>query len=480
MMLKTIFLAILVMAGVISDITAEKKIVCYYGSWAAYRNGLGKFDVSDINPALCTHIIYTFIGITTTGDVQVLDSWLDLPNGKDGYGRFTKLRQQSPGTKAMIAMGGWNEGSIKYSEVAAKPDIRARFVQNIVNFLKKYNFDGFDFDWEYPNQRGGKPADRENFVALLRELRKEFDKHGYILSVAVGSAESSASKSYIISQVSQYVHFINLMTYDFNGSWKNVAAINAPLYPSSNESGEQAKLNVNSAVRYWLSQGAPADKLIVGIPAYGRSFTLANSANNKVGAPTVSGGKAGPYTQETGTLGYNEICEYLAQGWTIVREREQFVPYAFSGNQWVGYDDTTSVQEKANYVKSMGLGGMMMWSVDTDDFRGNCGEKYPLLSTINRVLRGNVPSPVPTHPSEPDVPGTGTPPKEPTPSPPSPPDNSVCTHEGYVRDPKDCSIFYYCRKLGGKYEISTFHCPAGLVFDLLFNGCNYKQNVAGC
>lgn len=141
-------------------------------------------------------------------------------------------------------MGGWNEGSTKYSNVVANPNVRARFVQNVIRFLKTYDFDGFDFDWEYPNQRGGKPADKENYIAMLKELREEFDKHGYILSVAVAAAEVSASKSYLISQISQYPHIINLMAYDLNGSWNNFAAINAPLYPSSKESGEQAKLNV--------------------------------------------------------------------------------------------------------------------------------------------------------------------------------------------------------------------------------------------
>ncbi|CAL7949845.1 unnamed protein product [Xylocopa violacea] len=389
-MFKTILLAVLVMASVISDTVAKKKIVCYYASWTAYHEGLGKFDVPNINPALCTHVMYTFIGIKTTGDVLILDSWLDLPDGKDGYGRFTKLRQQSPDTKFMISMGGWNEGSFKYSEVAAKPNIRAQFVQNIVNFLKKYNFDGFDLVWEYPNQRGGSPADKQNFVALLKELKEALDKQGYSLSIAVSAPESSASLSYIISEVSKYVDFINLMTYDFNGAWNNFAAINAPLYRSSKETGNQIMFNVDSAVRYWLSQGAPSDKLIVGIPAYGRSFTLADHSNNGIGAPTIGPGIAGPYSKEAGILYYNEICVRLGQGWTVVRESEQRVPYAFSGNQWVGYDDAKSVQEKANYVKSMNLGGLMIWTIDEDDFRGVCGEKYPLLRAINEVLRGIV------------------------------------------------------------------------------------------
>ncbi|XP_043581613.1 chitinase-3-like protein 1 [Bombus pyrosoma] len=484
-MSKILFLiAFIVYATAI--IKADKKIVCYYGSWSAYRRGLGQFEPTDIDPNLCTHIIYTFVGISEDGNVRILDSWLDLPNGRDGYGKFTRLRQLNPETKALIAIGGWNEGSTKYSNVVANPNVRARFVQNVIRFLKTYDFDGFDFDWEYPNQRGGKPADKENYIALLKELREEFDKHGYILSVAVAAAEVSASKSYLISQVSQYPHIINLMAYDLNGSWNNFAAINAPLYPSSEESGEQAKLNVNSSVQYWLAQGAPADKLILGVPAYGRSFTLSSSAYNTIGSPTIGPGRAGPYTQESGMLGYNEICEYIKQGWTVQREPEQRVPYAFKDNQWVGYDDVISLEEKAKYVMSKGLGGMMMWSVETDDFHGTCGDKYPLLHSINRVLRGYIPPPSPTStPTRLPKPDSSTvtrplPTSSTTALPSSTPSDSICTQEGFVRDPKDCSIFYYCQQAYNKYLINRFHCPSGLVFDTSFNGCNYRYNVPDC
>ncbi|CAK9808295.1 CHIT1 [Anthophora plagiata] len=474
-MFKTIFLVtFLALAG--TCIAADKKIVCYYGSWSAYRPGSGKFDVSNINPKLCTHIIYTFVGLGSNGNVRVLDPWLDLPSGLNGFGKFTALRQLSPGTKAMVAMGGWNEGSIKYSQMAANPGIRAQFVQNVVKFLKTYNFDGFDLDWEYPNQRGGNSADKSNFVTLLRELKQELSKNGYLLSVAVGGAESSASLSYLISQVAQHVDFINLMTYDLNGSWNNFVGINAPLYASSSESGDQAKLNVNSAVRYWLSQGAPADKLILGIPAYGRSFTLANAGNNGLGAPAKGPGNAGPYTREAGNLGYNEICSDIRQGgWTVVRDSQQRVPYAFKGNQWVGYDDAQSVREKVNFAKSLDLGGIMMWSLETDDFRGTCGQQYPLLSAVNDALRGYIPGPSPTERPNP-TPG----PIPPTSAPQPPPSSDVCTREGYVRDPHDCSIFYYCQNVNGKYVKNTFHCPAGLAFDPSFNGCNYRENVPGC
>ncbi|XP_078035249.1 chitotriosidase-1 isoform X3 [Augochlora pura] len=383
------------MSTIAANVQAEKKIVCYFGSWTVYRPGNGKIEIKDIDPSLCTHMIYSFVGINTDGTIRIMDPWADLPDdgGKDGFGKFVARSKESPGTKAMIAIGGWNEGSTKYSEVVGNPSKRSTFVQNVIKFLQRYNFDGFDVDWEYPNQRGGQLSDRENFVALLRELRQAFDSHGYILSVAVGAAEKSASQSYIINQVAQHVHFINLMTYDMNGSWNNWAGLNAPLYPATRESGDQAKLNVNSSVHYWLSQGAPADKLVVGIPSYGRTFTLANPNNNDIGAPTYGPGTAGPYTREAGMLGYNEICESLRQGgWDVRRETQQRVPYAVKGNQWVGYDDIKSVREKCEYINHLGLAGAMMWSVETDDFRGTSGQKYPLLTAINEVLRGRVPS----------------------------------------------------------------------------------------
>lgn len=128
----------------------------------------------------------------------------------------------------------------------------------------------------------------------------------------------------------------------------------------------------------------------------------------------------------------------------------------------------------------MGLGGMMIWSVETDDFRGTCGEKYPLLYTINRVLRGYNPSPsTSTTTKRPNTgPATATKPLTTTPSSSSP--IFGCTHEGYVRDPKDCSIFYYCQKINDKYMANKFYCPYSLVFDTTINGCNYKYNVPGC
>ena len=74
-------------------------------------------------------------------------------------------------------------------------------------------------------------------------------------------------------------------------------------------------------------------------------------------------------------------------GWQVHRDDTQKVPYAVNGNQWIGFDDEQSIKDKVNFAKSRGLGGGMVWSIDTDDFHGSCGKgKFPLLKTIAHEL----------------------------------------------------------------------------------------------
>jgi chitinase len=59
-----------------------EKVVCYHGSWSAYRPGNGQFEIEYIDPKLCTHAIYTFVGIGNAGEVRILDNWNDVDKGK--------------------------------------------------------------------------------------------------------------------------------------------------------------------------------------------------------------------------------------------------------------------------------------------------------------------------------------------------------------------------------------------------------------
>ena len=81
--------------------------------------------------------------------IKPLDAYNDLKEnwGKGAYLRFNALKQINKKLKTIIAIGGWNEGSVKYSNMASNSESRKTFVESVVEFLDKYGFDGLDFDW---------------------------------------------------------------------------------------------------------------------------------------------------------------------------------------------------------------------------------------------------------------------------------------------------------------------------------------------
>ncbi len=96
-----------------------------------------------------SHYIYGFAGLGYDNKIKSLDPYYDLEEnyGKGAFKRFTNLKKLNSNLKTLIAIGGWNEGSIKYSNMAASPEQRKTFVDSCVEFLQKYGFDGLDMDW---------------------------------------------------------------------------------------------------------------------------------------------------------------------------------------------------------------------------------------------------------------------------------------------------------------------------------------------
>lgn len=132
----------------------NKVVTCYVASWAIYRNHNGMFEISDINPELCTHIIYAFAGLNNESwTIKSLDPHLDIE--RDNYKNMIQLHKKNPNLKILLAIGGWNEGSQSYSILASSPDRRSKFIDSVVKFLGEYRFNGFDLDWEYPGSRRG-------------------------------------------------------------------------------------------------------------------------------------------------------------------------------------------------------------------------------------------------------------------------------------------------------------------------------------
>jgi chitinase len=111
-------------------------------------------------------------------------------------------------------------------------------------------------------------------------------------------------------------------------------------------------LNIDWAVNYWLNNGLPKEKLILGLATYGRVFKLADPSQNTPGSLNNGTGSVGKFTREAGFLSYYEICDKLTNsGWTRVWSDEQSVPYAHGQNEWVGYDDVESLKIKVIFRK---------------------------------------------------------------------------------------------------------------------------------
>lgn len=85
-------------------------------------------------------------------------------------------------------------------------------------------------------------------------------------------------------------------------------------------------------------------------------------------------------------MGYNEICT-LVKSYTTKFDSAFGVPYSYNGQQWIGYDNAESIALKAQLANTLNLGGVMAWSIETEDFRGECGPKYPLLNAVKKTLK---------------------------------------------------------------------------------------------
>ena len=188
----------------------------------------------------------------------------------------------------------------------------------------------------------------------------------------------------------KYLDYVHIMCYDYHGKWDRKTGHNAPLGPRPDERGQDVYLNVEYTLKYLLKKGALPEKTVLGVPLYGRAFALMNPHDNGMGAKTKTTSFQGPYTREDGFLGYNEVCEEqmeLDNPWTTQWEEHHQAPYMYKGVKWVSYDNEESIRIKSDFAYDEHLAGVMVWSIDTDDFKGLCGgPRFPMLRTINNAL----------------------------------------------------------------------------------------------
>ena len=383
--MRTIALALtmLVVALSSSDAAATtpgQRVVGYYAGWSVER-----FPATKIRGELLTHVNYAFAVIDTDNQCVARNPKL----AEAGFAQLRELKQKYPHLKTLISVGGWTD-STGFYDTAKTPKTRETFAKSAAAFAKKNGFDGVDIDWEYPggggNDKGkGGPEDTKNFTALLTELRKQLDAQAkadggpkrYILTIAAPAG--GAHKRLELDQIAPLLDFINLMTYDFAGSWNERTAFNAPLHPWGEH--EQGKFAGDVSVQAYLKAGVPPDKLCLGVPFYGRAFGGVKAGDaHGLNQPFD---KKAKLTSEDG-WGWRSIsAKYVDKKDRLFWSDKAKVPWVFdeSAGLFVSYDDPRSLRGKAQYVRDNKLGGVMIWELSDDD------ERASLLNAVNEGLR---------------------------------------------------------------------------------------------
>jgi chitinase len=264
--------------------------------------------------------------------------------------------------------------------------------------MLKYGFDGVDIDWEYPVGGGlegnkNRPEDKANYTLLLAELREQLivqgkkDKKHYLLTIAAPAGPKTIA-NIELAKIHGHLDWINLMTYDFHGSWSELTNFNAPLYPSSKDPTKDETIrkyfNVDAAVKAYRAAGVPADKIVLGVPFYGRGWGGVKNINDGLYQPHAK--NSPPGTWEAGVFDYKDLAaNYIGKKGKRFWHDEAKVPWYFDekAGLMISYDDPESIKLKAEYIVSEKLGGAMFWELSADD------TKATLANTLHRVLRAS-------------------------------------------------------------------------------------------
>ncbi|MGL4346069.1 MAG: glycoside hydrolase family 18 protein [Cellulosilyticaceae bacterium] len=271
-----------------------------------------------------------------------------------------------PELKINVSIGGW--GVDGFSQLAATPETRKLFADNVIKLLKEYNLDGVDIDWEYPGQSSDglitcSPDDPQNFVLLLKELRLALDAHAstnaYELSIAAPMSDW-ALESLNIAEAVTYVDYIHLMGYDYIGAWSLTTGHHSNW---NKDKHSPTTLNSSEGINRYLTV-CPPEKLILGIPAYGYGWSGVPPQDN--GLYQIAKQALSPNEMD---LSYSTIIKtYTSEkGFQTYWDDTAKSSYLYNGDIWISFDNPFSITYKADCIKSLGLAGMMYWEYTQDD-----------------------------------------------------------------------------------------------------------------
>jgi chitinase len=395
----------------VSSAASGKNFVVYFPNWGMYNATHMSMNVGMIPWNKVTCINHAFFTIDSSFKLASTDDYADFqatfahsegwdPGMLRGhFGEYKYYKTQYPNVKVVISVGGWTRGE-NFHAMALTSSSRAIFIQSVIDFLKKYPFiDGIDLDWEYPGvnrakdpndeyDRGcpGGPEDKENFTALLREIREAYNNNGMSDKLLTIAAPGGYEKVDLTEpdKYAQYLDWLNIMTYDIHGAWETVTNHQSAIYKNPNDpSGTSPvdiknKYNTDYIMKYYRdTYNVPASKLNVGSPFYSRGWknVVANTGTNGLFAK-ANGAPVGNLDNPSSPGGQNsyaqmKILENTA-GYTKYRDSLSQVPWLYNSSLGImyTYEDETSAAARCDYVIDNGFGGVIGWEIscDTSDF----------------------------------------------------------------------------------------------------------------
>lgn len=298
----------------------EKVIVAYVTSWKT---------TSLPDPTYITHINYAFGHVNNTFNGIRIDN-------EDRLRQIVALKDEKPTLKVLLSIGGWGSGG--FSEMADDESKRKAFAKDCMQIIQKFNLDGVDIDWEYPTSDmagiSASPQDTNNFTLLMAEIRAAIGKK-YLLTLA-----TAANGKYIkYSAIKKYINFVNIMAYDI----ADPPQLHAPLFYSELTD----TLTCATAISAHVSAGMPIERLVLGIPFYGRTCKELQEHRS--------------YAKIKELSGYTRQWDPFAKAPYLTDEQ---------GTVVCSYENEESIKHKCDYIHEMGLLGAMYWEYDNDDSEG--------------------------------------------------------------------------------------------------------------
>jgi chitinase len=360
-------------------------------------------DIDKLDVRQITHLNYSF-GLIYNAEkgetnaalkdgAKLHQIWLS-PKVMSDLEKVPELRKQNPDLKVLLSVGGW--GARGFSGAAASPESRAVFIKSAQAVIKQYGLDGIDLDWEYPiNGAWGlvdaTKADRDNFTALLNELRQALGKEK-LLTIAVGANVQSPKEWVDVKAIAPALDYINLMTYDMA---YGTQYFNSNLYDSKKWPTVAAadKYSASFVVDNYIAAGLKPAQMNLGIGFYGRvpkravepgiDWDKPDAAKNPVTQPYFTATEKAVF-QSLGLdlakdtyFKYNDLVSKLLNDpqkrFTERWDDDAKVPYltmkSAEGKDLfaISYENPKSVAIKAKYIKDKGLGGAMFWEYGADD-----------------------------------------------------------------------------------------------------------------